>query len=680
MVNSQVKQFAFESHKKGWHYEWRGNKYTSDKPHAFVVYLAVPISGGSSSSADAFQSIAVFYSPEFTMFCRRRHKTVPEAEKHLMADPVPEDQRTVVHKLDSSGRIPLKEGLLRLSAPSSKAAARTSAAPAATSATKPLKKQKEKKRVKSPDGEEKVAVERKSKKLRQANSRGDEKKGKLRPDKDGTDLKLVRVLAAIANLDKLKRRVQDSAKKSQQTAVNNGTNPSLDTSSTVDRSITTSPPLMAPADTSMIDDLDMSWLDALAGPLQENFLGSEDFLSFKGNSIVDDIFDLGAPQEVDSQRARAVEVIEALARFLLEEESFTQAIHENATKGGYSDFISIIQKNIGDFLRDRFNGMTIDDLDSALRGESPVSSDSSTRKEMKSAFETLVSAALMRDADEVMDRTAQKIHSLSSSPSSHTTSSNGHKSLGHEDKTEENKPLDIQLPPGISMIDFLRPPCPLRPEDDPDVAGVWIRPDSNTVEMEKWRERREMDWVQRQLLARMEKRFDLEQPSRGQVVVKLSRKLLSSGVVTYYLDGVERPFPLASPLGPAGMLAKSYVGWAVGPCACFRNQYSDTERLIRCNWKVGEDELHGVHIYQSRGGAWVSQTQPQQDEEQQQMNRVSGSAGSMPAATNAAEFNGYPVTEDGWKVVHITTQICTRDKTVSSSSRFTSTSSEAEDL
>jgi len=160
-----------------------------------------------------------------------------------------------------------------------------------------------------------------------------------------------------------------------------------------------------------------------------------------------------------------------------------------------------------------------------------------------------------------------------------------------------------------------------------------------------------MDWVQRQLIGKMEKRFEFDQPARGEVIVKLSRKLLSTGIVTYPLDGVERPFPLSAPLGPASTgLAKTMIGWAIGPCVCFCNAYSDTERLIRCVWRVGEDELHGIHIYQARGGAWDG--------------------------ADDASLADLPVSEDGWKVVHMTKQVCTRDKSMGRG--MASTSSEAE--
>lgn len=429
--------------------------------------------------------------------------------------------------------------------------------------------------------------------------------------------------------------------------------------------------------------------------------GGDVFLPFKGGSV-DDIFDMVEPQEeVNRERVRAVEVVEELARFIVEEDSFTTAIHETASRGSYAEFLQLMSKQIGDFLRERFN-MTIDDLDSSLRGEGPL--DGNTKKGMKSAFETLVSAALMRDADESSSSVPTappvhyatttsmgappygpaitlaagftpappKIHSLSSSPSneevgtmsndgthdshhyshSNSNSHGGDSSSVNQSPRIQDKP--IQFLPGMGVEDFLQPPKPLRDEDDPDIAGVWLRPESNTAEMTKWRERREMDWVQRQLIAKMEKRFEFEQPSRGQVVVRLSRKLLSAGVVTYQLDGKERPFGLTSPLGPASSgLAKTMSAWAIGPCVVICNEYSDTERLMRCIWKIGEDELHGIHIYQARGRAWDDQ---------------------QPAA-NIAHL---PVMEGGWKVVHLTTQVCARDKTVSVGRAVTSTSSEAE--
>jgi hypothetical protein len=56
------------------------------------------------------------------------------------------------------------------------------------------------------------------------------------------------------------------------------------------------------------------------------------------------------------------------------------------------------------------------------------------------------------------------------------------------------------------------------------------------------RELRDVDWVQRQMLARMEKRFEFQQISDEEIMVYLGKKLLSNGIVKYHLDGVERPF------------------------------------------------------------------------------------------------------------------------------------------
>jgi hypothetical protein len=92
--------FSFESQKKGWHYEWRGNKYTSELPHCFQIYVAAPLADGVS-----LQCVGVFASPQFSMFCRRRHRTVSEAEKTLMAEPVPEEELVMAHALGPNGML-----------------------------------------------------------------------------------------------------------------------------------------------------------------------------------------------------------------------------------------------------------------------------------------------------------------------------------------------------------------------------------------------------------------------------------------------------------------------------------------------------------------------------------------------------------------------------------------------
>lgn len=112
-------RFTFESGKKGYHYSWHGNKYTSEKEHCFYVYLA------TGASPSTMQIVGVFRSPRFTMYCRRRHHTVPEEQKHQMAiAPTVDESRIEFTKVNLDGSLDYAPPPTSSHAPSS--ASRTS--------------------------------------------------------------------------------------------------------------------------------------------------------------------------------------------------------------------------------------------------------------------------------------------------------------------------------------------------------------------------------------------------------------------------------------------------------------------------------------------------------------------------------------------------------------------------
>lgn len=581
VLSGNMKHFSFESQKKGWKYPWKGNKYAGEKPHAFAVYVAV----ATSEALDTFQCVGVFHSPEFTMFCRRRHKTVSEAEKKEKAAPVPKGELVKCHVLDSSGRIPeFGEAMLSM----------------VDKGMDEVKLEKV--------GDLKVSGQKRTDSAASAaqNTPTPEGRKKMREQRDPTDAKIVRILAAISNIENLRRRMNQDIE---------------GLSSSVEKKSSPPPDCLEP-----LEDLDLGWLDSLGVSIQDIF-PSDELDLFKEN--VDTIFDLDLKggSLVDSTRSKALDVVEALARYLIEEESFTAAILKVAADSTYSDFIQTIHLHVTDFLKEQFDGMTIEDLDSALRGD--VSALVPERREMKSAFDTLVNAAVLRD-----NKSVEVIHGKHSLTSS--SQSNEPSTVGVPMAPKSTSEFQVQFPPGITMNHLLLKPRPWDPNtnEPPMVAGKWIRPDVATEEMERMRG--DIEWVSRAMLRNMEKKFELHQPQPELVIAELSPKLLSSGVVQYHLDGVVRTFEFTSPLGQT-TLAKHKVAWAIGPCCCIMHIYSDTKRLLRANWRVGENELHGLHIYQTTSeDGW---------------NRD----GARPGHSQEL------LTEDGWKVVHVMAQICKRD-------------------
>lgn len=673
------RQFSFESQKKGWHYDWKGNKYTSDLPHCFTVYVAVPM----DDALGHFHCLGVFSSPEFTMFCRRRHKTVPEAEKTLMATPVSDLLLQVAHPvLGQTGRIgisppnPATVAAAAAAAASTAAGSSSSSSPMASAAPPPITLVAAAAKKKRPVANESpvVVVGGGGKRARNSqllpppppplpaadllsppppppaffptppSSLPSTPVFGLTPAYDATplvpnnamteassssvtlsDVKLRMILAAIQNLDSLRQKVS-----------------ARDQSSSSSASPTPAPPASASGeeetDLFFETPLDVNWFGAFfSGTFRDQ--GLLDFTSSVRDMAATDGFLMALGE--GENLVQTVRVIEALGRHLVDEDTFTETIHEAAktTSMTFADCMLMLSKEIQSFLRFEFN-MTVDDLYNNLNG-GPSSmvdfnADTHNKQAMESAFGALVQAAI----ENRHSSSSSSASSSSTSPATAAAAATASVSTPLPTTAATTTPataaaaaeFDIQFPPGVCLEDFLGEPfLNTNFEHFPDVTGAWIRPEANMLDMERWRERRDMDWVSRQMLAKMESKFGMaSQPLTNSVAVALSKKLLSNGAVTYYLDGVERPFPMHGPFGSA--VAKTMVGWAIGPCVVFRNVYSDTERLIRANWKVGEDELHGVHIYQSKGDAGYRHATMQ----------------FAPAA-------------DGWRVAHIAKYICTRD-------------------
>lgn len=408
-------------------------------------------------------------------------------------------------------------------------------------------------------------------------------------------VKLKTILAAIQNLDKLRKLNQNKVTSREE----------------------------AEELFNSFEKLDGNWIDAIfSGPFNDQGLLDDFNSSLRDVSTDAFLLNLG---EVDL--GQIIEVLEALGKHLVEEDRFTDTIHETARTNTmtFEDCMLMISNGIQSFLLAEFH-MTVDQFYSNLSGHASTAVDLNPEERnqaMESAFDTLVQAATSNQA------AFSSSSSLASSPPVVAAAAAGNNATVSTPLTQ----FEIKFPAGVAFEDFLREPHANTDfEHFPDVTGYWVRPEANKLDMERWRERREMDWVSRQMIGKMEERFGmLSQPLTNSVAVSLGRKLLSTGALTYILDAVERPFPMHGPLGPA--LARTMIGWAVGPCVLFRNAYSDTERLIRVNWKVGEDELHGMHIYQSKNDEGYGQA--------------------------PVEF----VTADGWKVMHIAKYICAKDLT-----------------
>jgi hypothetical protein len=562
-------RYSFPLTRKGWHYGWTGSKHTSELEHAFLVYVCAPYkeqdAAAASAGGEAWQVLGAFRSPRFTMYCRRRHHTVAEEDKNQAAPPLADEEMVCVVALNPDGSAPVPAHAW----PGFSAAAAASALLLPSPPKSPAKRAAAKKRrpaKPASEDEEDGEDDRPYTKAARARPASTRKKQSLSSVSSIEDAKLVRVLSAICKLDELQ------AHEAAPTTTYAG-----------------------PSVPAQMQQDDFAWLE----PISELFTGADLF------EDVADILNLDTLVDLDAPRSRAVEVVTALAHYLVSETALTDAIHSRSANGStFEDFLHLVELEIGNFLSSHFSGMTIDHLDAMLRGEDPfLEWKAPALPSMRSAFETLVSAAVSRAPSPIPATTTSfpAPRSPAGAAAAAAAATNLMQKLaGSRVLASTSEAADI-LPAGITL-QMLLEPKPLGPEQaPPNVAGMWLRPEEGSAEMEKMREKRDVDWIQRQLLAQMEKRFELLQPTREDVVVHLARKLLSPGIVHYHLDAVVRPFDMTSPLGSTPA-AKTGQCWGVGPVCVFRNTYNDHERMQRCNWKRPDGNLHGLHIYESVNG------------------------------------------------------------------------------
>ena len=114
------------------------------------------------------------------------------------------------------------------------------------------------------------------------------------------------------------------------------------------------------------------------------------------------------------------------------------------------------------------------------------------------------------------------------------------------------------------------------------------------------RERRNVDWFQRQLFGEMERRVVISAPSHGCLKIQLSPKLFSSGALLLKLDGKVYPFGLDSPLGGSTPIAKTMQAWACGPVFLLRTTLDAQGKLRngRAHWLHAPGVLRSVHWYE----------------------------------------------------------------------------------
>jgi len=534
----------------GWNYNWVGSKHTSDLEHAFIVYVCEPRPLGKLLVLGAFKS------PQFTIYCRRRHNTVPLEEKVALARPRTLEESTCVVRVGAEdGHLAAPAlSLLPPQPPTRKRAAAAGSAPSS-------KKDRSLASSVQADADTAAATTDAAESVLRLTKRSPSP-ASSRAVAD----KLARVLATINKLEELA---------AQQPAPE--------------------PPLpSSPHSDDVNDFFDLVPLWPSVDPVSsgdEMSAGSlEDAL---GDSMsLDAIVGMLDPP----RSSRALEVVNSLANYFVTETELTNAISSRTSLASFEAFLDVVSHGISNFLQVNFN-MTLDDLDALLKSEGlddarPKSSGAVPS--MRTLFDTLVAAAMSRATN------AGPSAAVPGAPLP----------PGRQRVVADLTDLASVLPDGLSLGELMQP-TPLAPgAAPPDLAGRWSRPDIIIQDMEKMRATRHVDWIQRQLLALTERRFEISQDpaTPAEFTVFLSRKLMSPGLLKHRLDGVARPMRLQTPLGSAHE-AKTTQAWANGPVAILRNEYNDVERMYRMYWKRADGTLTSLHVYESlHGKGWGGAT------------------------------------------------------------------------
>ncbi|CAK9095395.1 Uncharacterized protein SCF082_LOCUS44810, partial [Durusdinium trenchii] len=119
------------------------------------------------------------------------------------------------------------------------------------------------------------------------------------------------------------------------------------------------------------------------------------------------------------------------------------------------------------------------------------------------------------------------------------------------------------------------------PSDLINCSGRYEMDEALLAAHEHFRELRGVPWVLRKMIRYIENTITIEQEGYERVHMQGSRKLLSNGGNLYITDGRLREFTLQSPVPWSKPLASYYKAWFDAPYLHVQHYYSETDRLSR---------------------------------------------------------------------------------------------------
>ena len=601
LVGSGPATFAFNKLHKGWHYGWVSGKHTSNKEHVLRAFLFVPISGTQ------LKCIATYDSKPFTIFCRRRDRnSLPDLPPQFASE---EHKRLRIVGIkgvaaEAAGAAAASKAVApkqqrRNQVPHS--APPPSSATAAATATRGTDAQSRKRKAPTVK-----AAAPKSRAKRKGGANDDMlsplaseedmfawdpellamqnplAEVKLLPDAS-EDAKLWRVMAALTQV-RAPRGAPSETPAAQPAASS--------------KSSQTLP--VAPAQASTSADFD-EFAQAIADFL-DNAIPSPDrddvSLDFQDEPV-----DLGA---LDRSMTRE-RVMEDLARFLIDEKSFTDAIasafsHEEPANGGgevSDDELDARKRKLFEVLRAHLDGflkqheLSLDDLDKLLRSTGAESYTYVSGEQKRNIHKHVSSYG----SSKATSSSSSSSSTSASAPASASVSAAlgiqptvmiaGSGEITAEAVAKANEVAEQLLKDAPADLLNLALHAAEAEEAGTNLNGTWERTPSTLADLERMREMAGIPYVMRKLLAAMEKEITIRQfPNRMEVYN--GRKLVSDGYSCYMLDGKEHEGGgVVSPLlGGRETVLRSYQAWFVNSQLTLIQNYTDRHRLVRRTWRT----------------------------------------------------------------------------------------------
>jgi len=515
--------FEFNRTPRGWHYGWVANKHTSDCEHtlrAYVLELQEDLS---------YKCIYICDSPSFTLFCRRRQRQnvldLPvQLKKQLEVQK--ELQQKLTEEFGNANRMP---PIL-------------------------LQDMYERKRSNSPVAD----------KNERSDTMEDGRRVKRRLSAARRDEIVWKIIYALLRLDLYNKENYDNE---QEDKTEMKVNENLDDSAS-----------FAGFLDFFFDDVDHTELESDnkskvrsegenidSQPKTEKTTGPVD------NEKPNDTRVEAAEGGSDMQNI-GVDLIEELARFLIDEECFTNAIENMFAKAdtegsAYNErkrmLIDAFSEQVEMFL-ERY-GATMKDL------------------------ERFIPKPRKRTLQRVDASIATQIHGYNTK----TGNEIGRKAQIHEDKLAWDNPI------GASA----------------DVSGAWRHEPESLNTLEMIRAKIGVPWITNKLFKKMEEDFIIFVDSKRTCMeIKYGTKLMSSGTVKYVLDGTDKCFSLAMPLPHTHTDQMRYCAYnhIQGDSIVLVIMYSEYHRTRQRVYLAEDGSLSSILTYEvkERGSPlWNSQGQ-----------------------------------------------------------------------